>query len=169
MFLWLGLNVFLKKMKLEIPSSTRLEVFSSKWHWACFSQKVLCSVYLSLKHSRLGRSRRAGFAQIAAVQPAWVVTEWKSLVVSSVGGILQNCQSRSLDRREGYSVSHLGSWSQRCNHSSHEGFLRGDTTEPDGCRRQQKAFPWKLPENKPFFPKSGRLLVVEIFFPLTQI
>lgn len=136
--------------------------------WSIFSQRVLGSVYLLLKHSRLGRSRRAGCAQIAAVQPTCVVAEWKSPVVSSVGGILQNCQSRSLDRRKGYSVSHLGSWSQMRNHRSHEAFLQGVTTEPDECRRQQKASSWKLPKSQPFFPESQRLLVMEIFFPLAQ-
>lgn len=32
--------------------------------------------------------------------------------------------------------------------------------EPDGCRKQPQAFPWKWR----FFPKTSRLLVVETFF-----
>lgn len=51
-YLWL--NVFLKKVEVETPSSTRLEVFSSKWLRARLSPEVLGSVCLSPERSCLG-------------------------------------------------------------------------------------------------------------------
>lgn len=62
-YLWL--NVFLKKVEVEIPSSTRLEVFSSKRRRARLSPEVLGSVCLSPERSCLGgRAWRAGLWEL---------------------------------------------------------------------------------------------------------